>query len=130
MNQKTKNPLEKGSAAESGSPPYRGSIPYLVIGGTIGAVLALLFAPKPGRQIRNDIAEVGRKGRDTAREKARVLNKKTGDLAQAVKEKAGAVYDFRSGKFGAETDKIGGPENSVGQTWAGSEQEKLKDPDK
>ena len=130
MNQKTKNPLERGYASENGSPLYRGSIPYLVIGGTIGAVLALLFAPKPGRQIRSDIADVSRKGLDTAREKARAINEKTGDLAQAVKEKADAVYDFASRKIGGETDTIGRPGNSAGETRVGWEQEKLADPDK
>src|SRR5689334_10109815 len=30
---------------------------YFVIGGGVGAVLALLFAPKPGREFRSDIAD-------------------------------------------------------------------------
>jgi hypothetical protein len=30
---------------------------YLVIGGGIGAMLALLFAPRPGHEVRSDIAD-------------------------------------------------------------------------
>ncbi|MBA2495432.1 MAG: YtxH domain-containing protein, partial [Acidobacteria bacterium] len=35
---------------------------YLLIGGGIGATLALLFAPKSGQELRGDIADVTRKG--------------------------------------------------------------------
>ena len=37
---------------------------YLLIGGGIGAVLALLFAPKSGQELRGDIADATRKGID------------------------------------------------------------------
>ena len=35
---------------------------YLLIGGGIGAIIALLFAPKAGSELRGDIADVTRKG--------------------------------------------------------------------
>ena len=35
---------------------------YLLVGGGIGAILALLFAPKSGQELRGDIADVTRKG--------------------------------------------------------------------
>ena len=35
---------------------------YLLVGGGIGAILALLFAPKSGEELRGDIADVTRKG--------------------------------------------------------------------
>ena len=44
---------------------------YLLIGGGIGAIIALLFAPKPGSELRGDIADVTRKGIDKTREGAR-----------------------------------------------------------
>ena len=40
---------------------------YLLIGGGIGAILALLFAPKAGSELRGDIADVTRKGIDQSR---------------------------------------------------------------
>ena len=41
---------------------------YLLIGGGIGAILALLFAPKSGQELRGDIADATRKGIDRSRE--------------------------------------------------------------
>ena len=38
---------------------------YLLIGGGIGAVIALLFAPKSGHELRGDIADATRKGIDS-----------------------------------------------------------------
>ncbi|MBC7910097.1 MAG: YtxH domain-containing protein, partial [Pyrinomonadaceae bacterium] len=46
---------------------------YLLIGGGIGAILALLFAPKSGQELRGDIADVTRKGIDRTRETATQL---------------------------------------------------------
>ena len=41
---------------------------YLLIGGGIGAVIALLFAPKSGQELRGDLADATRKGIDRSRE--------------------------------------------------------------
>jgi gas vesicle protein len=41
-----------------------------LLGGAVGALVALLFAPKSGRELRGDIADATRKGVDTARERA------------------------------------------------------------
>ena len=41
-----------------------------LLGGAVGALVALLLAPKSGRELRGDIADVARKGADTARERA------------------------------------------------------------
>ena len=41
-----------------------------LLGGAVGALAALLFAPKSGRELRADIADATRKGVDGAREKA------------------------------------------------------------
>ncbi len=44
---------------------------YLLIGGGIGALLALLFAPKSGHELRGDIADVTRKALKRARKPLR-----------------------------------------------------------
>jgi len=62
---------------------------YLLIGGGIGAILALLFAPKSGSELRGDIADVTRKGIDKSREGARYLGDRAGDYYGTVREKAG-----------------------------------------
>jgi gas vesicle protein len=61
---------------------------YLLIGGGIGAIIALLFAPKPGSELRGDIADVTRKGIDKSREAASFVGDKAGDYYGAVREKA------------------------------------------
>jgi gas vesicle protein len=62
---------------------------YLLIGGGIGAIIALLFAPKAGTELRGDIADVTRKGIDKTREGARYIGDKAGDYYGAVREKTG-----------------------------------------
>src|SRR5690242_21665337 len=77
---------------------------YLLIGGGIGAVLALLFAPKSGTELRGDLADVTRKGIDKTREGARFIGDKAGDYYGAVRDKAG---DWVGGAKDAATQKRG-----------------------
>ncbi|MFN7927242.1 MAG: YtxH domain-containing protein [Blastocatellia bacterium] len=44
---------------------------YFLIGAGMGALAALLFAPKAGSELRADIADVTRRGVDQARDQAR-----------------------------------------------------------
>jgi gas vesicle protein len=66
---------------------------YLLIGGGIGAVLALLFAPKAGSELRGDIADVTRKGIDKSREGARFVGDKAGEYYGTVRERAGDLVE-------------------------------------
>jgi gas vesicle protein len=51
---------------------------YLLIGGGIGAVIALLFAPKSGEELRGDIADATRKGLEKSKETAVQLQERAG----------------------------------------------------
>jgi gas vesicle protein len=62
---------------------------YLLIGGGIGAVLALLFAPKSGQELRSDIADATRKGIDRTRETASQIGARAGEYYEATRDKAG-----------------------------------------
>ena len=62
---------------------------YFVMGGAVGAVVALLFAPKSGRELREDIADATRKGVDQARETGAQLGAKAGEYYEAAASKAG-----------------------------------------
>lgn len=64
-----------------------------LLGGAVGALVALLFAPKAGRELRGDIADVTRKGVDRTRETATQLGTQLGT-------KAGEYYDAASQKAG------------------------------
>ena len=84
---------------------------YLLIGGGIGAVIALLFAPKSGHELRGDIADATRKGIDRSREAAHHLGERAGEYYQAGRERAGEYYeatrDRASELYTQATDKVG-----------------------
>ena len=66
---------------------------FFLVGAGIGAVLALLFAPKSGEELRNDIADATRKGIDKSREAAQQLGTKASEVYDATKQKAGEYYE-------------------------------------
>lgn len=65
---------------------------YLLIGGGIGAVIALLFAPKSGHELRGDLADATRKGIDRSREAAQQLGDRAGEYYESTRERAGELY--------------------------------------
>jgi len=71
---------------------------YLLIGGGIGAVIALLFAPKSGQELRGDIADATRKGIDKSREAAQQLGERAGEYYDATRERATEMYSQASEK--------------------------------
>lgn len=84
---------------------------FFLVGAGIGAVLALLFAPKSGEELRNDIADATRKGIDKSREAAQQLGAKAneyydtarttaGEYYEATRERASELYDTATAKAG------------------------------
>lgn len=73
---------------------------YLLIGGGIGAILALLFAPKSGEELRGDIADATRKGIDRSREAAQQLSDRAGEYYEATRERASELYSQAAEKAG------------------------------
>jgi gas vesicle protein len=61
---------------------------FFAVGATVGAVVALLFAPKSGRELREDLADATRKGVDRARETGTQLGAKAGEYYDAASERA------------------------------------------
>jgi gas vesicle protein len=78
---------------------------YLVIGGTIGAVLALLFAPKSGVELRADIADATKKGIEKGKEAAAQMQEKAGEYYEVGKERASELYQTGKDKAGELTEK-------------------------
>ena len=74
-------------------------ISYLLIGGGIGAILALLFAPKAGEELRSDIADATRKGMDKTEELASQLSETAQTVYSDTKTKAGEFYDTAKNKM-------------------------------
>ncbi|MGI8812035.1 MAG: YtxH domain-containing protein [Pyrinomonadaceae bacterium] len=76
---------------------------YLLIGGGIGAIVALLFAPKSGIELREDIADATRKGLEKSKETAAQLQEKAGEYYEVGREKATELYQTaqdRAGELG------------------------------
>ncbi|HXG84720.1 MAG TPA: YtxH domain-containing protein [Pyrinomonadaceae bacterium] len=81
---------------------------YLLVGGGIGAVLALLFAPKTGTELRGDIADATRKGVEKGKETAALVGEKAGDYYEVTREKAGELYSTAQEKAGEIAEKAKG----------------------
>ncbi len=64
-----------------------------LLGGAVGALAALMFAPKSGRELRGDIADVTRQGVDRARDKAN-------EYYEVSRERATELYSTASSKAG------------------------------
>lgn len=84
---------------------------YLLIGGGIGAVIALLFAPKSGHELRGDIADATRKGIDRSREAAHQIGERAGEYYQTGRERAGEYYEATRDRaaelYSQAADKVG-----------------------
>jgi gas vesicle protein len=80
---------------------------YLLIGGGIGAILALLFAPKSGEELRGDIADATRKGIEKSKEAAALVGERAGEYYEVGREKAGEFYEAAQEKVGELKDKAG-----------------------
>ncbi len=78
---------------------------YLIVGGGIGAILALLFAPKSGVELREDIADATRKGIEKSKEAAAQLQEKAGDYYEVSREKASELYQTAAEKAADLTEK-------------------------
>ncbi len=73
---------------------------YLLVGGGIGAILALLFAPKSGHELRGDIADVTRKGVEKGKETAALVGERAGEYYEVTRDKAGELYSTATDKAG------------------------------
>jgi len=84
---------------------------YLLIGGGIGAVIALLFAPKSGQELRGDLADATRKGIDKSRETAQQIGERAGEYYESTRERAGELYSQAASKasdvYSQASEKVG-----------------------
>jgi gas vesicle protein len=64
----------------------------LLIGGGIGATLALLFAPKPGAELRQDVSDAARQGAVKTRDTAQQLQKQAANYYDTARTKVSDVY--------------------------------------
>jgi len=61
------------------------------LGATVGAIVALLLAPKSGRELREDLADATRKGVDRARETGSQLSARAGGYYETASTRVGEL---------------------------------------
>lgn len=81
------NKAEEQYPVQSGSTFAKG----IFIGGLLGAAAALLFAPKPGRELRGDLSEKVGIVTDRTKEVAAVVGDKASELAKTVSSKTSDI---------------------------------------
>src|SRR5215204_1715843 len=93
---------------------------YLLIGGGIGASLALLFAPKSGEELRGDIADATRKGIEKSKETAALVGERAGEYYEVSREKAGELYSTAQERAGELKDRASSLTDKAKEAAAGS----------
>src|SRR5712691_13365845 len=91
---------------------------FFLVGAGVGAVLALLFAPKSGEELRNDIADATRKGIDKSREAAQQVGARATEYYDATRARAGEYYESAretAGEYVEATRERRSEERSVGR---------------
>jgi gas vesicle protein len=79
---------------------------FLLIGAGIGATLALLLAPKSGRELRGDIADYTKRGLDAAGEQAKQLGTKAGEVYGTASQRVQDVYGTARDKVSQGADAV------------------------
>ena len=82
------NQLQRGYVGDSDNAT---KLTCFAVGAAVGAVVALLFAPKSGRELREDIADATRKGVDRARETGSQLGARAGEYYDSAAARAGGL---------------------------------------
>ena len=82
---------------------------FLLAGVGIGAVVALLFAPKSGVELREDIADATRKGIEKVKEAAAQIQETAGEYYETTRDKATDLYASAkesAGEFGEKAKAV------------------------
>ncbi|HEX2492031.1 MAG TPA: YtxH domain-containing protein [Blastocatellia bacterium] len=78
---------------------------YFLVGAGIGAITALLFAPKSGSELRSDLADATRKGLDYARDTGREIGERATEVYQTGVERASDLTTRGKEAVGDLTDR-------------------------
>jgi gas vesicle protein len=105
--------IQQGSERNMAKVKGKDFVVGAVVGGVLGAVTALLFAPKPGKELRADISDQVHTTYEKTQELAKAVGSTTSQWVGKAKDTGSAVVDeIRSWKVkrsssSAETDENG-----------------------
>jgi gas vesicle protein len=88
---KSENNIKKARGDDSFG--FADKLLLFVLGGAVGAAVALLFAPKPGEELRKNIADQATKRYEETLEVANRLKERTGEYYQTTREKSEEVMN-------------------------------------
>ncbi len=101
---------------------------YFAIGGAVGALVALLFAPKSGHELRGDIADVTRKGAVRTRDAAQQIGTKAGEYYEVTREKAGELAETAREAAASRGEQLSAAIEAGKQAYS-EEKRRTRDPD-
>jgi gas vesicle protein len=78
---------------------------WFVAGLGLGALVGILFAPKSGRETREDLITSAREGSEYLREKARVAAEQVGSVVERGKAQASELYEKGRDQWGDLLDR-------------------------
>lgn len=81
-------------------------IPYFLAGAGLGAIAALLLAPKSGRELRGDITETTKRTLDSATQNVKEIGRKAGDLYADGREKALDIVESGKSLLTDQSDRV------------------------
>lgn len=77
-----------------------------VVGTVIGAVAGLLVAPKPGKELRQDMKSNAQQVGEKAQQAAKVVSEHTTSWVEAAKEKVNDIRSWRQMKRQPEDEQL------------------------
>ncbi|MBK8464760.1 MAG: YtxH domain-containing protein [Chloracidobacterium sp.] len=102
----TNNKIENNQSSALKTRGFGRKLMFFMLGGGIGAAIALLFAPKSGKELRQDIAATAAKGYDETLDAANRVKEQSMEYYEAAKDKGGEVLDLLAEKASAVKDEI------------------------
>ncbi|MGZ9583006.1 YtxH domain-containing protein [Paenibacillus marinisediminis] len=81
-----------------------------LVGGVVGGVTALLFAPKAGRELRQDIADGAKQASEKTQQLAQQIGDRTTSLIDTAKEKTvglkRTILNWQEGRSAVDEDQL------------------------
>ena len=79
---------------------------WLLVGLGVGALVAILYAPKSGRETREDIARGAREGTEYLRTRSKQAAEQVGMLVDKGKEQVGEYVERGRGFVGDQSNRV------------------------